>query len=175
MKKFANVLLLTLLCVSAAQAHALNLNNRSGGTLCVSETRDEPDPFDHDVARITTGWTCFDNFSSLTLDHSDGILDIVIKKVDGTDYVATSCLAFEKTKIFAPKDISIGDFGMEILKLSSGGVVYTWYFGSSAQWSRYQSVRTIEDLPPKLDALGFKQFEAWQIDSKQSGLSYNLW
>ena len=174
MRKTATVLVLALLCAYTAQAHAVYLHNRSGGMLCVAETRDEPDPFDHDVARITGGWKCVDDLGTLVIERSDGILDIAIKKADGTDYVANSSNAFKKTKTFVPKDSDSDVFGLVILKFTAGWVTYSWMIGPDDEWSSFKTLDDVRDLPATLDAFGFKEFDAWQLDAQQSGLEYIL-
>lgn len=175
MKKFAFASALLVLCAYSADAYGVYLYNRSGGKLCAAETRDEADPFDENVARITKGWLCVEDFGTLHFERSDGFLDIAIKRADGTDYVADdSTQELAKILVYVPKDEATEKFGVEILKHAAGWAAISWFVGPEEQWSSYQTVRNHEDLPAKLNELGFKQVVAWHIDAQHNGFGYIL-
>lgn len=159
----------------SAEAFGLHLYNRSGGTLCAAATQDEPDPYDQDVARITEGWKCVDDFGTLVIERSNGILDVAVRRADGSDYVADSALKLERVTTYVPKDDTIQVFGLEILKFTHGGVVFSSYVGPGAPWGSYQSARTVDALPAKLDAFGFKPLEAWRFGAKHADLGFILY
>lgn len=172
--KYATLLCTFVVLAAPGAAYGLDLHNRSGDTLCIAATQDEPDPFDENVARITGGWLCVDDRGTLHVEGSGGALDIAVKRADGTDYVADSiAVKLPRVTSYVPKDEATSSFALEILKHSAGWAAVSWKSGADP-WSSYQTVHTVDELPAKLDVLGFRPVEAWRIAAGQGDFALTM-